>query len=153
MSLLKVVYGLLFDLKVLHKDNISHPHHDLYGSECWNNSLQLRIENGLSREWFNDQYLEREEMNEGSYGGSDSGSWLLSLLQSLLLSLLLWQPLTIWLITWLKIWMFTYVHMCIHHKQSLSNVFESGGIWRYQYRGSCRIFAGNAVTDHQTRIS
>lgn len=47
-------------------------------------------------------------MNESSYGGSDTASWLLSLGQSLMLSLVLWQPLTLFVITGFRIWLFTW---------------------------------------------
>merc|ERR1719499_2078098 len=57
---------------------------------------------------FDDYYEEWVENNGSSYGGSDSGSWLLSLGQSIMLSLVLWQPLTIWFVTWIRIWMFTW---------------------------------------------
>lgn len=66
----------------------------MYESGCWNSSLHLRIENALSEDYFDAKYTETDELNSGSYGGSDSRSWLLSLGQSLTLSLLLWQPLT-----------------------------------------------------------
>ena len=102
---LQIIYGLSFDLSVSESVNTKNANYDLYESGCWNTSLELRIENALSDEYFDAEYLEREEMNEISYGGSDAGSWLLSLGLQLVLSMVLWQPLTLWVITWLKIWM------------------------------------------------
>ena len=102
------MYGLSFDMLVSMSDNHSNDNYAMYKSGCWNTSLQLRIENGLSTDYFNEKHMERKEMNGSSYGGSDSESWLLSLGQSLLLSLVLWQPLTLYIVTWIKIWMFTW---------------------------------------------
>jgi len=76
--------------------------------DCWNTSLQMRIENALSLEQFDAEYEEREEMNASGYGGSDSGSWLLALMQSLLLSIFIWQPLVMLIWTILSIHMFTW---------------------------------------------
>merc|ERR1719295_677020 len=103
-----IVYGLSFDLLVESEDNTDNDNYEFYESGCWNSSLQLRIENELSGDYFDEEYLEREEMNESSYGGSDTASWLLSLGQSLMLSLVLWQPLTLYVVTWFRIWMFTW---------------------------------------------
>ena len=90
----QVMFGLAFDLSVSSSDNEENTNLDLYNSNCWNSSLQLRIENELSADYLDAEYHEREDMNSSSYGGSDSESWLLSLFQSLMLSLVLWQPLT-----------------------------------------------------------
>ena len=89
-----IIYGLSFDLEEESIPNEDNPNADLYATDCWTSSLQLRIENALSVDYFNEEYAEREEMNASSYGGSDTGSWLLSLGQSLLWSLILWQPLS-----------------------------------------------------------
>ena len=95
--------------------NDDNPNADMYATDCWNSSLQLRIENALSLDDFEEQYEEQEEMNGSSYGGSDSASWLISLGQSLLLSLILWQPLTLYVITWIRVWMFTWhLEMKVH---------------------------------------
>jgi len=103
-----IVYGLSFDLMVEGEDNTENENYEFYESGCWNSSLQLRIENELSSDYFDGEYEEREEMNESSYAGSDTNSWILSLGQSLTLSLVLWQPLTLYVVTWIKIWLFTW---------------------------------------------
>ena len=90
------------------EDNTDNENYEFYESGCWNSSLQLRIENALSNEYFDVEFDEREEMNESSYAGSDNTSWLLSLGQSLLQSLLLWQPLTVYIKSWIGLWMFTW---------------------------------------------
>ena len=102
-----ILYGLSFDLTMVSTVNENHSNADLYASDCWDTSLQSRIENDLSTEHFNEAYAERKNMNASS-GGSDAGSWLLSLGQSLLLSLILWQPLMTYIVTWIKVWMFTW---------------------------------------------
>ena len=89
-----ILYGLSFDLEVVGTVNEDNRNVQLYGSDCWTTSLQLRIEDALSKTYFDEAYAQRIELNESSYAGSDSDSWLLSLGQSLLLSLILWQPLT-----------------------------------------------------------
>ena len=91
---LQILYGLSFDLQVTESVNTDNSNNALYDNDCWNSSLLLRIENGLSSELFDAAYAERESLNSSSYGGSDSKSWLISLAQSLMLSLILWQPLT-----------------------------------------------------------
>ena len=109
-SFIAIVYGLDFDLKYdasPNQDNLN-VIEGKYDEECWNNTMNLRIEDELSQQMFNEQQLEIEEQNASTYGGSDSGSWLLSVGQSLLASLLLWQPITVYLLTWLKLWMFTW---------------------------------------------
>ena len=88
------MYGLSFDLEASSEDNTDNDNYEFYESGCWNSSLQLRVENELSGDYFDEEYEEREEMNESSYGGSDTVSWLVSLGQSLGQSLVLWQPLT-----------------------------------------------------------
>ena len=102
------MYGLKFDLEAAAVTNTENPRWALYETDCWNSSLQLRIENGLSGDKFNADYEKREEQNSSSYGGSDTGSWLLSLFQSLMLSILIWQPLTMLIWTLLCVWMFTW---------------------------------------------
>ena len=89
-----IVYGLSFDMEAAAAANEDNPNADMYSTDCWNSSLNLRIENALSLDEFTEEYEEQNEMNSSSYAGSDSASWLLSLGQSLLLSLILWQPLT-----------------------------------------------------------
>ena len=89
-----IVYGLSFDLEEVSIPNEDNSNADLYGTDCWMSSMQLRIENELSAMKFDEKYLERLEYNASSYAGSDAMSWLLSLGLSLLLSLVLWQPLT-----------------------------------------------------------
>jgi len=103
-----IIYGLTFDLSTETTVNTGNANYELYESDCWNTSFELRLENALSVEYANEEYLEREEMNAQSYGGSDAAPWLLSLGQALLLSMVLWQPLTLYVITWLKVWMFTW---------------------------------------------
>ncbi len=107
-----LVYGLSFDLTFDDNPPINSNNENirsgLYEEECWNNSMALRRESALSTELFESSKLELSEWNAGSYGGSDSKSWLLSIFQSLLLSLILWQPLTVYIITWIKIWAFTW---------------------------------------------
>ena len=70
------MYGLSFDLEASSEDNTDNDNYEFYESGCWNSSLQLRIENELSGDYFDEEYEEREEMNESSYGGSDTVSWL-----------------------------------------------------------------------------
>merc|ERR1719242_164576 len=76
--LIAIIYGLSFDLQMAKSVNTNNENYELYESGCWNTSLQLRIENELSGDYFDGEYEEREEMNESSYGGSDTASWLLS---------------------------------------------------------------------------
>ena len=94
IDVLQILFGLSFDMEVEGEDNEENDNYEFYESGCWNSSLQLRIENELSNEYFDVEFEEREEMNESSYAGSDTDSWLTALGQSLLQSLLLWQPLT-----------------------------------------------------------
>ena len=100
------MYGLSFDITpTVHENNVNAA---LYQSDCWNTSLQLRIENALSSDYVDEKYEAREEMNAASYGGSDTGSWLLSLFQSLCLSIFVWQPLVMLIWTLLCVWLFTW---------------------------------------------
>eukprot|EP01084_Bolivina_argentea_P063462 115878_1 len=62
----------------------------------------------LSENEFMSKKLELEKLNSGSFGGSDSSSWLISLATSLFQSLILWQPLTVYVMTLIKIWMFSW---------------------------------------------
>jgi len=103
-----VVYGLSFDLEPTEEVNTDNANYELYENGCWNNSLQLRIENELSVGYFGDEFQAAQEANSASYGGSDSGSWLLALGQSLLLSMLLWQPINVYILTWISVWMFSW---------------------------------------------
>ena len=103
-----MIFGLSFDLDVEASPNTANQFSTMYAEDCWNISLLLRIENGLSEDYFTEQSLERQQWNESSYGGSDAASWLLSLAQALLLSLILWQPLLVYTVTWIKVWMFTW---------------------------------------------
>ena len=107
-SVTAIVYGLSFDINPTAEPNEQNSNWEKYQEDCWNSSLVLRIENGLSIEGFNSDYQERQEMNESSYGGSDTGSWLLSLFQSLMLSIFIWQPLVMMIWTLLCVWMFTW---------------------------------------------
>ena len=108
-SIPQIVYGLSFDLLPISKVNEHNTHWEWYNdNDCWNTSLQLRIEEELSNEQFNGDYAEREEMNASGYGGSDSGSWLLSLFQSLMLSIFIWQPLVMMIWTLLCVSLFTW---------------------------------------------
>ena len=97
-----------FDILPTSSADTTHEHYNLYQDDCWNTSLNLRIENALSIEDFKKQYEERQLMNESGYGGSDTGSWLLSLGQALLLSIFIWQPLVMLIWTVFCIWMFTW---------------------------------------------
>ena len=97
-----------FDILPTSTMDTTHEHYNLYQTDCWNMSLDLRIENALSIEDFNKQYEERQSMNKRGYGGSDTGSWLLSLGQALLLSIFVWQPLVMLIWTIFCIWMFTW---------------------------------------------
>jgi len=103
-----IVYGLSFDLSVSETENEDNSNSELYNTDCWDTSLQLRLENALSVQLLESAEDEQDELNSSSYGGSDAMSWLLSLFQSVMLSLFLWQPLAIYVITWIKIWMFTW---------------------------------------------
>merc|ERR1712217_879150 len=104
-----IVYGLSFDLLPISKVNRNNANWGLYeDTNCWNTSLELRIEDELSNEQFNQDYEDREEMNASGYGGSDTGSWLLSLFQSLMLSIFIWQPLVMMIWTVLCVWMFSW---------------------------------------------
>eukprot|EP01084_Bolivina_argentea_P311216 538670_1 len=103
-----IIYGLSFDMEAKEEPNPDNPNAALYESDCWNTTLSLRVESGLSRKEFIDAYLEQQAENSASYMGSDSASWLLSIFQSLFQSMLLWQPLTAYVIAWIKIWLFTW---------------------------------------------
>ena len=120
-----ILYGLSFDLSVTPSINEDHANAAMYASDCWSNLLHLRVEDELSEEHFNEAFVEREQLNAGSYAGSDTGSWLLSLAQSLLLSLFFWQPLMTYIMTWCKVWMFTWhLEMKVMSIHCLLSVFH-----------------------------
>jgi len=64
--LIAIVYGLSFDLQMAKSVNTNNEHYELYQSNCWNTSLQLRIENELSIDYFDAEYAGRELLNESS---------------------------------------------------------------------------------------
>eukprot|EP01083_Nonionella_stella_P183457 663081_1 len=103
-----IVYGFKFDLEATAVDNPDNPNSALYQDDCWNNTLGLRVEDRLSNNAFQRDYIEQLAKNAASYAGGDAESWLLSIFQSLFTSLLLWQPLRIYVFTWIKIWMFSW---------------------------------------------
>lgn len=89
--------------------NTENVNYDVYvNGSCWNRSVYLEIEDTLSRQWFESESASWNALNAGSYGGSDSVSWIISVFQALAASLILWQPLTIAFATWIKLWMFTW---------------------------------------------
>jgi len=53
---------------------------------------QLQIESLLSAQNFDKKNLQKQLGNTGSYGGSDSQSWLLSVAQSLVATLIVMTP-------------------------------------------------------------
>eukprot|EP01083_Nonionella_stella_P152013 486665_1 len=103
-----IMYGLSFDMAVTEEANPDNPNAALYAGDCWNTTLALQIEAGLSKKSFVNAFNAQQAENQASYAGSDSASWLLSIFQSLFQSMLLWQPLTAYIITWIKIWLFTW---------------------------------------------
>eukprot|EP01083_Nonionella_stella_P064340 167594_1 len=104
-----IVYGFQFDLEARSIENPNNPNSALYqNDDCWNNTLALQVENHLSNQAFQMDYVEQGAKNAASYAGGDAKSWLVSIFQSLMTSLLLWQPLRIYVMTWINIWMFTW---------------------------------------------
>merc|ERR1711892_928084 len=72
-----IVYGLSFDITPeIMGANKANENYALFESDCWNTSLQLRIEDQLSQGNFTAAVDAAEELNEGSFGGSDTSSWL-----------------------------------------------------------------------------
>ena len=107
--IIAIVYGLSFDIDMTSEVNTENVNYEFYSNEsCWNRSVYLEIEDTLSRQWVESEMESWNLLNAGSYGGSDSVSWIISVFQALAASLILWQPLTIAMTTWIKLWMFTW---------------------------------------------
>ena len=105
-AILCIVYGLRFDLQYdrIENKNISSE----YSEPCWHEELSKTIQMDESLRLADEKQSVLDDINESTYGGGQSKSWILSIFQSLLTSLILWQPLTIYVITWIKIWAFTW---------------------------------------------